>query len=341
VIVVDDASTDGSHEVAEAAGARVIRHERNLGPGVAKQTGLRAARHEWVALLDSDDEWLPNHLGILWPLTPGHVLVASSCIECNPNSSERGFHGALTKETKLLTSPAPLLHPENLIPDSAVMVHRETALGVGGFSDVLCEDLDIWCRILSRGRAALSPTVGARYHTHPGQLSADWEAMHDAHLQIARSYSAEGWWSQRLVERRMGVTAWDRFRAGQRDGTPGALRGFLGGLLGHPQRIRGVWDVCRHRVAVRRRASRLAPSGGPSIAVLAGSDPATIREEDRYEVDLSTTAPIVAFLCLLRRPSGVAVVGSHLQVVLVRIAGVRPVRPAELDRGKAAEAATN
>ena len=263
VIVVDDASTDGSGQVAEAAGARVIRHERNLGTGVGKQTGLRAARHEWVALLDSDDEWLPDHLGILWSLTPGHVLVASACIECNPDSDERGFHGALTAETEILTSPAPLLHPENPIPDSAVMVHRPTALAAGGFHDVFCEDLEMWCRVLGLGRAALSPRVGLRYHAHPGQMSADWEGVHDAHLRIARSHSGERWWSPRLVQRRMGVTAWDRFRAEQRNGTPGAVRGFLRELLEHPQRIRGVVDVCRHRVAVRRRASRLGLGGAP------------------------------------------------------------------------------
>jgi glycosyltransferase involved in cell wall biosynthesis len=340
VIVVDDGSTDGSHEVAEASGARVIRHERNLGTGAAKETGIREARHEWVALLDSDDEWLPHHLEILWSLTPGNVLVASSCLECRPDSSERSFHGALTEETTVLTSPAPLLHPENPIPDSATMVRRETALAAGGFRGGLCEDLDVWCRVLTRGRAALSPRVGVLYHTHSGQLSADWEEIHDAHLEIARSFSTEEWWSQRLVERRAGVTAWDRFRAQQRDGTRGALRRFLSGLLHHPQRIRGVLDVCRHRVAVRRRASRLALSGAPSVAVLAGGDPTAIKEEDRYEVDLSAAGPVEAFLRLLRRPSAVAVVNSRPQSALARLAGIRPVRAPDLDRGSIAESAT-
>jgi glycosyltransferase involved in cell wall biosynthesis len=340
VIVVDDGSSDGTHEVAEASGARVIRHERNLGTAAAKETGMRAARHEWVALLDSDDEWLPHHLGILWSLTPGNVLVASSCIECTPDSRERSFHGALTEETAILTSPVPLLHPENPIPDSATMVHRKTALAAGGFRDGLCEDLDIWCRVLTRGRAALSPTVGVLYHTHPGQLSADWEGIHAAHLDIARSFSAESWWSQRLVERRAGVTAWDRFRAQQRNGTRGALRHFVRNVSRHPQRALGVLDVCRHRVAVRRKASRLAVSGAPSVAVLAGGDPTAIPEKDRYEMDLSTAGAVEGLLRLLRRPSGVVVVRTRPQALLARLAGIRPVRASDLDRGSATEAAS-
>ncbi len=338
VIVVDDGSTDSTPEVAEASGARVIRHERNLGTAAAKETGMRAARYDWVALLDSDDEWLPHHLGILWSLIPGNVLVAASCIECKPDSSELGFHGTLAEEITTLTSPARLLHPENPIPDSAAMIHRETALAAGGFRDGLCEDLDIWCRVLTRGQAALSPRVGVRYHAHAGQLSSDWEGMHAAHLAIARSFSGEKWWSARLVERRAGVSAWDRFRAGQRDGTPGALRRFLRELLANPQRIVGVLDVCRQRVGMRRRASRLALSGAPSVAVLVGGDPATIPVEDRYEVDLSTARPVEAFFRLLRRPSGLAVVSSSPQAVLARLAGIRPVRSSDPGRGSTAEA---
>lgn len=341
VIVVDDGSTDGSHEVAEAGGARVIRHERNLGLAAAKDTGIRAASHDWVALLDSDDEWLPDHLRILWPLTPGHVVVASSCIECNPGSSERGFHGALTEETQVLTSPAPIIHPENLIPNSASMVHRETAIQAGGFRGGLCEDLDIWCRVLSRGPAALSPEVGMLYHTHPGQLSEDWEAIHSAHLEIARSYSEETWWSRRLVERRAGVTAWDRFRDQRRKGVRGALRRLVRELVAHPQRAVGVLDVCRHRLAVRRRASRLAISGEPSVAVLAGGDRSLVPAEDRYEIDLSSVGPLKAFLRLVRRPSALAVVSSRPQAALVRLAGVRPLRVSELGRRSSQEAPTN
>jgi len=191
---------------------------------------------------------------------------------------------------------------------------------------------------LARGQAALSPRVGVRYHAHSGQLSSDWEEMHAAHLAIARSFSGETWWSRRLVERRAGVTAWDRFRAQRRAGTPGALRRFLLDLLESPQRIVGVMEVCRQRVGMRRRASRLGSSGAPSVAVLSGGDPAAIPEEDRYAVDLSTAGPLEAFLRLVRRPSAVAVVSSSAQAVLARVAGIRPVRVPDPGSGSTAEA---
>lgn len=326
VIVVDDGSTDDSAAVAEAAGARVIRHGRNLGTGAAKQTGLRAARHDWVALLDSDDEWLPGHLAAVWAMTPGRVLVAASCLECDPDSPERSFHGALDAETQLLASPADVLHPENPVPDSAAMVHRDTALAVGGFRGGVCEDLDIWCRVLERGQGAVSPTVGALYHRHPGQISGDWEAMHEQHLAVARSHPGAGWWRRGVVERRLGVTSWDRFRAGRREGSRGASIEFVRDLARHPQRSLGVLGVIRHRIAMRRRASRTALDGGPSVAVLPGADPASIPSEERYEVDLSASGSVEALVRLLRRPSAAALVSSRRQAALVRLAGIRPRR---------------
>ena len=358
-IVVDDASTDDTPEVARAWGARLIRHERNMGGNAAaRDTGLRAAKQDWVALLDDDDEWLPHHLDLLWSLTPGSVLVACSCLGCTPDSTKDGFHGPLTEGPTVLTSPAPLIHPDNIIPASAAMVHRDTALAVGGFRGIVegpddsdsgndrlsilgCEDLDMWCRLLSRGRATLSPRVGMLYHTHPGQLSGDFQTMHDAHLNVARSFAGDEWWSRGLVERRVGVTAWDRFRAGRRQGADGGGRQLARQLLGHPLRMLGVIDVLRHREARRRRSSRLALSGAPSVAVLAGADTTAVPEGDRYEADLSDTGSFRAFVRLVRRPSGVALVSSRSQAALVRLAGVEPVRGPGPGRGSLTPTAPN
>jgi hypothetical protein len=164
------------------------------------------------------------------------------------------------------------------------------------------------------------------YHTHPGQISGDWEALHDAHLEVARSFAGEEWWSRSLVERRAGVTAWDRFRGEQRDGADRAGRRFVRDLAEHPLRALGVLEVLRHRAAVRRRTSRLALSGEPSIAVLPGVDPSAVREGDRYEIDLTATESWRAFLRLARRPSAAALVSSRRQALLTRLAGVKSVQ---------------
>ena len=67
VIVVDDASSDATFEVACKIAARsprvrVLRNERNSGENASRNRAISAARGEWIALLDADDEWLPERL---------------------------------------------------------------------------------------------------------------------------------------------------------------------------------------------------------------------------------------------------------------------------------------
>jgi NAD(P)-dependent dehydrogenase (short-subunit alcohol dehydrogenase family) len=61
VVVVDNASQDGSGKVAAAyadRGVRLLHHATPTGPGGSRNTGVAAARGEWLAFLDADDEWL-------------------------------------------------------------------------------------------------------------------------------------------------------------------------------------------------------------------------------------------------------------------------------------------
>jgi glycosyltransferase involved in cell wall biosynthesis len=69
VLVVDDGSTDGTGRLAAAAGATVIRHERNRGKGAALKTGLAHARqlgYEWAVTLDGDGQHAPENLPALF-----------------------------------------------------------------------------------------------------------------------------------------------------------------------------------------------------------------------------------------------------------------------------------
>jgi glycosyltransferase involved in cell wall biosynthesis len=64
IIVVDDGSTDDLAGALRPYGAQVtcIRHLKNCGAAAARNTGIAAARGEYIAFLDSDDEWLPGKL---------------------------------------------------------------------------------------------------------------------------------------------------------------------------------------------------------------------------------------------------------------------------------------
>jgi glycosyltransferase involved in cell wall biosynthesis len=65
IIVVDDGSKDNTDEIVRAIDdPRVIylKHQENRGVSAARNTGIKAARGEFIAFQDSDDEWLPNKL---------------------------------------------------------------------------------------------------------------------------------------------------------------------------------------------------------------------------------------------------------------------------------------
>ena len=326
ILVVDDASGDETGARAAALGARVITHERNLGEGGSRNTGLREAGTDWVALLDSDDEWLPQHLETLWNSRDGHVLVGAAVLGTGSASDAHRVYGWRGRQPRVLEGPADVALPENKLAPSAVMFRREVALEAGGFRDLKrAADLDMWVRLLERGSALAIPRVTALYHVHAGQVSGDSPKMHAAHKAVLESHSGRPWCSPALLRRHEGVRAWDSARGELMAGAPRAptlLRLAL--RLAHPQCAIGVAQLLTGRFLGRRLAARLAPGGGPTVAILPGA--AAPAPADDGTVDLRDRGRAAALAHLVRRPTARARAGQRSDELALRALGVEPLR---------------
>ncbi len=158
VIVVDDASSDGTATVAAAVdpGVRLVRRGAGgqsdasgpSGPSGARNAGVEASSGEWVAFLDADDEWHPAKLERQWALVDDDtVLIASdwarTLVEDDPPPS--------VPTSEITTCDLLLL---NRFQTSTVLLSRRTFDAVGGFDPALdgVEDWDMWLRCSRRGR---------------------------------------------------------------------------------------------------------------------------------------------------------------------------------------------
>jgi succinoglycan biosynthesis protein ExoO len=93
VVVVDDASSDNTAEVVMSIKderVRLLRHKENMGPGGARNTGIKAAKGNWIAELDADDQWLPMRLEKLLTIAgsvDGGCFVADNQLICFDSSN--------------------------------------------------------------------------------------------------------------------------------------------------------------------------------------------------------------------------------------------------------------
>jgi len=256
VIVVDDGSEDETAAEAERLGAIVVRHEKNSGCAIARNSGLAVASQPWVAMLDSDDEWLPHHLSSLWPLRGEHLLLANSALQCTADPADDRLLGTAADRPIVLSDPAALVHPGNPIPTSAALIRRDAVEAVGGFRPPRVDDLDLWLRLLERGTGLLSPVVGAVYHVHAGQISSAGLANQRMHETVVRRFEDRPWWSRDHLERWRGKAEWNNVRSMVRLRRPLAALRHAANMAASPQRIYGAVSASLMRAKLKRRSTR-------------------------------------------------------------------------------------
>jgi glycosyltransferase involved in cell wall biosynthesis len=104
IIVVDDASTDGTGERAAAAGATVVRHAYNIGNGAAVKTGIRRASGEYILIIDADGQHPPEDaLRIVARLGEYDLVVGARSGGTQATQARRAGNGALNRLASYLT----------------------------------------------------------------------------------------------------------------------------------------------------------------------------------------------------------------------------------------------
>ena len=184
IVVVDDASTDGSGEAVERRFPGRVRVERGVygSAAAARNAGLRTVRSTFVAFLDADDLWYPEKLevarqkleaapGTDWFFSDG----AFRTLEGQLHASWFATYADLTEPW--CGSPLEQLFDVNFVLTSSVIARRTALEAVGGFDERLthAEDVDMWIRLSRHGLATASRRALVRYQHREGGLSRQVE----------------------------------------------------------------------------------------------------------------------------------------------------------------------
>ena len=207
VIVVNDGSPDTpALEKSLQPYFGKIRYikQDNRGPSSARNTGIRAARGKYVAFLDSDDLWFPNHLAnqlALFESDPSLGLVYANGVQIRDDQPV-GISFDRTPQSLPVTLES-LLREDSTVSTSSAVVSREALVQVGMFDEQFrrCEDYDLWLRLAIAGvRMTFTREVQIAHRPANG-LAADGDLMKQALIAVYQKTLA----TQKLTEQQTSI----------------------------------------------------------------------------------------------------------------------------------------
>lgn len=175
LIVVDDGSQDGSCKALSPFQGRRFRYvyQKHRGVSAARNLGIRLARFDWIAFLDSDDYWLPRklqrqlerleecpHYRIIYT---GEIWMRRGT-RVNPKRIHQKHSGWIYHRCL----------PLCIISPSSVLLHRQLLRQNGMFDEgfPVCEDYELWLRISARHPVLfLNESLIVKTGGHSDQLS--------------------------------------------------------------------------------------------------------------------------------------------------------------------------
>ncbi|GAX40090.1 family 2 glycosyl transferase [Tolypothrix sp. NIES-4075] len=180
LIVVDDASTDGTVNFIKENYSHIqcISLSKNRGAGAARNEGINIAIGNFIAFLDSDDEWAPNYLETQLQYiesSPNIVLSFCSCIHHKKDGSIKKFSCK-----PWLAYPDLTYHllSENFILTASIVIVRSKALNnVSHFNESLKigEDKELFLRLFCLGEVVHVPHYLVTKYSHSSNLTGDYK----------------------------------------------------------------------------------------------------------------------------------------------------------------------
>ena len=180
IIVVDDGSSDNTKEVLKPfIESRKIKYfyRENKGPGAARNRGIKESNGDLIAFLDSDDVWLPEKLEKQLKLfqNPETVLVYSDMEMLGGDDSGKRFSKVFKIKRFYRGRVFNRLIEENFIPNSTVVVRKNTLQGIGGFVEdrkfFSAEDYLCWLFLVRRGSVDFIDEALVLYRWHANNIS--------------------------------------------------------------------------------------------------------------------------------------------------------------------------
>jgi len=260
LIVVNDGSTDDTERCVAAYGSRVrLISQSRKGVSAARNHGVRIARGEYVAFLDSDDLWLPKKLEIQTAflhecpeieLCQTEEIWLRNGIRVNPKRKHRKPSGDIFLASLELC----------LVSPSAVMIKKNFFEAIGGFDESLpvCEDYDLWLRIAVAHAVPLVPsTLVIKRGGHPDQLSHSMWGM-DRYRVLALQKllrlgltSEKRQWVLQALRRKIGVLSEGARKRGKADEVV-QYEGILSEFLQETVNVGGTDSKLRERERIAR-----------------------------------------------------------------------------------------
>ena len=197
IIVIDDGSTDNTEEIIRGFKDKRVKYikkyKENKGSSVARNIGIKVARGKYIALLDSDDEWLPEKLDKQIKVIKNEFPEVGVVCSWSYNIDKKGNYISkryLPKKDGYIYED---LLSTNPISVPTVLIKKECFNRVGLFDDLLNaqEDWDMWIRIAKYYRFALIKVPLVKYRLHPNQISKNLEVKIITANRILVKYANE------------------------------------------------------------------------------------------------------------------------------------------------------